>query len=244
MKRSPEWLLLMAPFAVAAGFALHQALSKGSTLAWCAFTAFFVFSLGILGLAGLYVWYCRQAERDSRAGAYFQDWPRELDILLSHACSSERRALAAAQLAAKAILKNWPYRADAIQSLEYVASLAGTPPEVKASAIGSLASFDLKSCPPAIAELASDPAVQPYVRCAAVSLIAQNLTMRKQLLAIILSRGLTTTHILWCVISVLCRVVSGARSKEEREELAGLKAELLATEGLPDWAKSTLARVT
>jgi hypothetical protein len=180
MKHSPQWLLLVAPFALVGGVALHQAMSKQSVVAWCVFTGCAVACLGVLGLAGLYVWYCRHARRDSRAGAYFRDWPRELDLLLSD-LSPERRALAASQLAGKAVLRNWPYRQDAVNVLANIIKSDEPEGMVLASCMGALAEFDREKAATAAWAIVANSSCSPYLRLAAILTTARTGCLQPEL---------------------------------------------------------------
>ena len=232
MKRSPEWLLIATPFAIGAGFAFQQAVSNGSTVAWCLFTACSMVCLIILFLTSLYVWYCRQAENDSRIGAYcagnyFEGWPKELDILLSSKCSDERRALAAAQLAVKAILERWPYRSDTIRVLEDIATSRGGSDIVVASVLGALGQFQPKESRPAVIEAARNTRNR-YVLSAAMPLLASRAETRIDLMNIV-NVTADDANVQYCGASALKVALENAKTLTERKEIEADMQEIAST---------------
>jgi hypothetical protein len=156
MKESPQLMGVIAASAAVGGLALSRALTAGGTVAWCVATSCATITLFALVAAVQYLRWARSSERRTAAEVYFDNWPEELDVLVANA-SEEQRALAAANIGAKAGVSTWAYRDDAIRILEYVVSQPESPAKLKASAIGALICLKPESCPPAVIGLASDP---------------------------------------------------------------------------------------
>lgn len=138
MINSPQWILLLAPFALLGGITFRTALFTGGTLPWCMFTASFMGCLGILIMAIAYV---RSSILNDKAqgGDYFDEWPRELDVLLSNA-SKESRILAARHLREKAKGQRWRYRVESIKVLRSVSN--GKDRDIASAVSATLKAFE------------------------------------------------------------------------------------------------------
>jgi hypothetical protein len=140
MKESPQVRGVIAATAVVGGLALSRAAATGSTLAWCVTTACGVVIIFALAAAVQYLRLPKGSDQRSEVDAFFEGWPKELDVLVSNA-DQETRAQAAEGVGAKANLPRWPYRDDALRVLDHVVSRSDTPSIVKTSAIAARRAF-------------------------------------------------------------------------------------------------------
>jgi hypothetical protein len=120
MKRGPELLLKIAPFAIFGGIALAKAQSQpGDTTAWCIATGCGVVCV-IGAIAGIrFARFSISSHARETTDEYFRNRPAEFDVLFSDE-SEDRKVAAITALADLGLNPNSPFRKDIIENLKFV----------------------------------------------------------------------------------------------------------------------------